>query len=70
MVASSSTGGGSDGGRSDAQDTRWSFDVADPGENLRFRPLVGAADGDVLCVLEGIIEGEALISVYYLWGKP
>jgi hypothetical protein len=42
VVASSSAGGGSNGGRYDAQDTRWSSDVADPGENFKFQPLVGA----------------------------
>jgi hypothetical protein len=39
VVVSFSAGGGFDGGRSDAQATRWSLGVADPGENLRFRPL-------------------------------
>jgi hypothetical protein len=29
---------------------------ADPGENPRFRSLVGVGDGDVSYVLEGIIE--------------
>jgi hypothetical protein len=32
-------------------------------------PGCHTGDGDILCVLEGIIEGEALSYVYYLSGE-
>jgi hypothetical protein len=54
MVASSSAGGGRFG-QSNVHDIGWIL-VADPGENPRFRPLAGDGDGDVLYVLEGIID--------------
>jgi hypothetical protein len=48
--------GGGLPGRSDVHAARRSLGVADPGENPRFWPLPEPSDGDVLRVLEGLVE--------------
>jgi hypothetical protein len=65
-----SCAGGGRLGRFNVHDAGRNFGVADPGENPRFWPLAGASDGNVLCVLEGLVEVKLPVLSTTLRGNP